>query len=173
MHTLLTHPPFEIPHCTIPPARIAYSQQPLVARSKRHAIPIHPDIPLYHSKPGASSTIFIDVDGHVIENTAWNTDGAPAVLYAWPLDSDGNLNSFSASEQAVITGIWQRMAEDFAPFDVDITTEEPQTFDSRTGRCLITRDSDLNTTAMPGRGASHLCHARRKMFASPHPLFLF
>jgi hypothetical protein len=48
--------------------------------------------------------------------------------------------------------IWQRMAEDFAPFDVDITTEEPSSFDSRTGRCLITRDKDLNNVAMPGGG---------------------
>jgi hypothetical protein len=109
------------------------------------------DIPLYHSKPGASATIFIDVDGHVIEGTAWN-NGRAATLNAWPLDSDGNLGSFSASEQAVITGIWRRMAEDFAPFDVDVTTEEPSSFNSRTCRCLITRDYDLNNAAMPSQG---------------------
>lgn len=96
----------------------------------------------------------------MIEGTAWNANGGPASLNTWPLDLDGNPGSFSASEQAVITGVWQRMAEDFAPFDVDITTEEPSSFDSRTGRCLITRDRDLNNVGMPGEGmlvATPLC----------------
>ena len=33
--------------------------------------------------------------------------------------------SFSTTELARIQGIWQRMAEDFAPFNVDVTTEDP------------------------------------------------
>lgn len=77
----------------------------------------------------------------MIEGTAWNNYVNTAKLNAWPLDSDGNPNSFSAAEQAVVSGVWRRMAEDFAPFDVDVTTEEPTSFNSRICRCLITRDT--------------------------------
>ena len=33
--------------------------------------------------------------------------------------------SFSAAEQAVIAEVWQRVSEDFAPFDVNVTTIDP------------------------------------------------
>jgi hypothetical protein len=39
---------------------------------------------------------------------------------------DGNLNAFSDAELERIQYIWQRVAEDYAPFDVDVTTEPPQ-----------------------------------------------
>ena len=42
-----------------------------------------------------------------------------------PYDLDGVPSSFSTTEQERIQYIWQRVAEDYAPFDVDITTEEP------------------------------------------------
>ena len=42
------------------------------------------------------------------------------------------------------------MAEDFAPFDVDITTERPSVFNSSTLHCLITRSIQVdNVTPMP------------------------
>ncbi|NHA00308.1 hypothetical protein G5V59_09870 [Nocardioides sp. W3-2-3] len=45
------------------------------------------------------------------------------MLYpGWSLDGSA---AFSATERAVVIETWQRMAEDFAPFDVDVTTEEP------------------------------------------------
>ena len=66
------------------------------------------------------------------------------------LDSDGDFTSFNAAEQAAIARIWQRAAEDFAPFDVDVTTEEPATFGPRTIRSLITRSFDANGVDLPG-----------------------
>jgi hypothetical protein len=44
---------------------------------------------------------------------------------AAPLLQDGNPGAFSASELAAILAIFRGVAEDYAPFDVDITTEEP------------------------------------------------
>ena len=38
---------------------------------------------------------------------------------------DGDASSFSATELERIQYIWQRVSEDFAPFDVDVTTEDP------------------------------------------------
>ncbi len=46
-------------------------------------------------------------------------------------DMDGNRASFTNAERAAIIDIWRAVAEDFAPFDVDITTEDPG------GWCLL------------------------------------
>ena len=76
-----------------------------------------------HSHPGASRTIYLDFDGASISNTIWNTNGN--TLTAQPYDIDGNPAAFSTAELERIQYIWQRVAEDYAPFDVDVTTELP------------------------------------------------
>jgi PKD repeat protein len=77
-----------------------------------------------HSRPGASRKIYLDFNGHTIGATnAWRQYLPSGV--AAPYDLDGNPNSFSAAEQDVIQSVWQRMAEDFAPFDVNVTTQDP------------------------------------------------
>lgn len=79
-----------------------------------------------HSRPGSSRVIFLDFDGHTTSGTSWNTSytgGAPIV--SAPYSLDGDPNTFNTAEQDAIQYIWQRVAEDFAPFDVDVTTEDP------------------------------------------------
>ncbi len=78
-----------------------------------------------HSRPGAKRTIYLDFDGHVSTGTAWNTYFNLSTIDAKPFDLDGDPLSFNATERERIQQIWQRVAEDFAPFDVDVTTEEP------------------------------------------------
>lgn len=78
-----------------------------------------------HSNPGASHTIYLDFDGHVTSGTIWNSrfnDGEDIVTPAYSFTGD---SSFTDSELARIQAIWQRVAEDFIPFDVNVTTEEP------------------------------------------------
>ena len=92
-----------------------------------------------HSRPGASRVIFLDFDGHVTSGTSWNTSytgGAPINSAPYSLDSDPN--TFNTAEQDAIQYIWQRVAEDFAPFDVDVTTEDP-------GDAAIFRSSTSDT----------------------------
>jgi hypothetical protein len=48
-----------------------------------------------------------------------------------------------------IKRVWQRMAEDYAPFNIDVTTERPATFNSRTAVALITRKTDANGDPNP------------------------
>lgn len=74
-----------------------------------------------HSKPGASRVIYLDFNGHVATNTAWYG----GTLNAQAFDTDGNASAFSSAELNNIREIWQRVAEDYAPFDVDVTTQEP------------------------------------------------
>ncbi len=74
-----------------------------------------------HSKPGASKTIYLDFDGHTASNTAWSASTIVAPAY----DLDGNPDVFTDNELSNIISIWSRVAEDYIPFDVDITTEAP------------------------------------------------
>lgn len=79
-----------------------------------------------HSLPGASRVIYLDFDGHVTKGTSWNsayTGGADIV--SAPFDTDGNPSTFSAGERAVIESIWKRVAEDYAPFAINVTTQDP------------------------------------------------
>jgi hypothetical protein len=79
-----------------------------------------------HSAPGADHTIYLDFDGHVTSGTYWNTaynNGADIVTPAY--DFDGETSSFSNAELERIQWIWARTAEDFIPFEVDVTTEDP------------------------------------------------
>ena len=75
-----------------------------------------------HSRLGAARTIYLNFKGAVLNNTAWNNG---ATITALPFDLDGVPYSFSAAELERIQYIWQRVVEDYAPFDVDVTTEEP------------------------------------------------
>lgn len=76
-----------------------------------------------HSRAGAARTIYINFRGAALAGTAWN--GSGATVNALPFDLDGIPNSFNSAELERIQGIWQRVAEDYAPFDVDVTTEPP------------------------------------------------
>jgi hypothetical protein len=75
------------------------------------------------SRPGANRTIYLDFDGGVITDTAWNLEEGP--LVAAPYDTDGSPTTFNASERAEIYNTWMEVAEDFAPFDVNVTTKDP------------------------------------------------
>lgn len=79
-----------------------------------------------HSLRGADLTLYLDFNGHVTSGTGWNNDfnnGNDIISPAF--DVDGNPNFFSAAEREYIQRIWQRVAEDFAPFNVNVTTADP------------------------------------------------
>jgi hypothetical protein len=78
---------------------------------------------LLHSRPGAARTIYLNFRGAQISGTAWN--GSTSTLTALPFDLDGVPYANSSAELERIQYIWQRVAEDYAPFDVDVTTEAP------------------------------------------------
>ena len=56
--------------------------------------------------------------------------------------------------------IWERIAEAFRAFDVDVTTEPPPTFNNQTARVLITQTRDakgvLNPSAATASGVAYL-----------------
>jgi alpha-tubulin suppressor-like RCC1 family protein len=109
--------------------------------------------PLRHSRPGSSRVLYLDFNGHTVTGTRWNTGYSTASFVCRPFDTDGNPATFSDAEQAAIIQIWERVSEDYSPFDIDVTTEEPALFNNRTARAVITRSTDANGVALPGSGA--------------------
>jgi len=84
---------------------------------------------MLHSKAGAPLVVYLDFNGETVQNTAWNTAqfgpclaGSPIV--GAPFSTDADL-AFSDTEKAAIIEMWKRVAEDYAPFEVDVTTEDP------------------------------------------------
>ena len=67
-------------------------------------------VPKLNSFPSASATIFLDFDGHYVQSTFWNS-GNPINCVA------------SGMTDPQITEAFNRVAEDFRPFDVNITTD--------------------------------------------------
>jgi subtilisin-like proprotein convertase family protein len=78
-----------------------------------------------NSLPGANHTIYLDFNGHTTTGTAWNTYSGKSSIVTPAFDLDGNTASFSATELERIQYIWQRVVEDFSPFNVNVTTQEP------------------------------------------------
>ena len=107
-----------------------------------------------HSKPGSQRTIYLDFDGHLVANTAWNSsDGVSNTIPQPPFDLDGNPATFDEVERDVVQEVWQRVAEDYAPFDVDVTTKDPgldglrrsSTADSTYGMRVLITPSNTDT----------------------------
>jgi len=79
-----------------------------------------------HSRPAASRTIHLDFNGHTTTGTWWNTDqNGGAAFSSSGFNFEGAADDFTVTEQDRIQRIWQRVAEDYSPFDVDVTTEDP------------------------------------------------
>lgn len=76
-----------------------------------------------HSRPGAPRKLYLNFRGATLTGTAWNRTAS--TITALPFDLDGIPYSFNTAELQRIQAIWQRVAEDYAPFDVDVTTEAP------------------------------------------------
>jgi hypothetical protein len=73
------------------------------------------------SRPGSNRTIYIDFLGDVVSNTDWNnTYGSQITAPAY--DLDGDPSTFNELERNNIISIWQRVSEDYAPFDVNVST---------------------------------------------------
>lgn len=67
-------------------------------------------VPVLNSYPGIDATIFLDFDGHYVSGTPWNWAGA---INAQPA-------TLSSGE---ITEIYNRVAEDYGIFNINITTD--------------------------------------------------
>lgn len=83
-------------------------------------------VPFLHSNPSATQKIFLDFDGHTTtRNNIWNSFNNDEAIHAPAFSLDGDRSDFNSAELDVIQETFDRVAEDFAAFDVDVTTEDP------------------------------------------------
>jgi hypothetical protein len=136
-------------------SRTPASQAPVIALGPLPVTPF-PSSLHYHSRPGAQNVLYLDFDGETVTGTAWND--VVATLFAVPFDLDSNPAIFADAEQGAIKAIWQRVAEDYAPFNVDVTTERPVTFTQRTLHVLITDSHDGNGELNPSGTAGGVAY---------------
>ncbi len=84
-----------------------------------------PDTFFLHSNPSATKTIYLDFDGNTTTGTSWNSSYGVDPIESPAYDPDGNGPAFTNNELSRIQRIWHRVAEDYAPFDLNVTTEDP------------------------------------------------
>jgi hypothetical protein len=120
--------------------------KPLLVLLCVYATPdIHAQVPVFNSWPSAPATIFIDFDGHTVKGTNWNYNGRPIVC------GPSGLNATQMTE------VFNRVAEDYRPFHVNITTDSSvywQAPATQRMRVIVTVTSDwygaVGGTAMVG-----------------------
>lgn len=111
---------------------------PLPIRLEPNGLPIH------HSKPGAARTLYLDLTPQTLTvRPAWRQflGGSRSAITTRGLSLDSDALTFTVDEQAVVSRLWGRVAEDWAPFDIDVTTERPTTFDGRVLWSIVTRSA--------------------------------
>jgi hypothetical protein len=82
----------------------------------------HPlsDRPALSSLPGAPASLYLDFTGDYTSSYGtYSNIATPA------FDQDGDPTTFSDSELAAIQKIWSYVAEDYAPFNLNVTTVAP------------------------------------------------
>ena len=122
--------------------------------------PAGTDVFTLHSRPTAHTRIYLDFDGAEVSNTGWNDAspemaGTPAQAYAG-YSSDSDPSTFSTAERDVIVRTWAEVAEDYAPFQVDVTTQDPgdaklrrsSTSDADYGMRVLVTGAAPSTTAL-------------------------
>eukprot|EP01124_Arcella_intermedia_P007580 TRINITY_DN14667_c0_g1_i1.p1 TRINITY_DN14667_c0_g1~~TRINITY_DN14667_c0_g1_i1.p1 ORF type:complete len:996 (+),score=154.10 TRINITY_DN14667_c0_g1_i1:103-3090(+) len=95
-------------------------------------------IPIYHSLPGSTNIIYLDFDGEVITGTSWSTEIPLTTITARAFSLDSDRSTFNTQEARYIRDIWERVSEDYSPWDVDVTTELPSAWTSTTLHAVIT-----------------------------------
>ena len=84
-------------------------------RTASKAAPI-PGDPAGGSLPGAPVTIYLDFGGETVEGTEWNRTEDKASMTFTPA---------SAANAGFQQEVWAAVAEDYAPFNVNVTTTDP------------------------------------------------
>ncbi|MCI5130766.1 MAG: hypothetical protein D3904_04425, partial [Candidatus Electrothrix sp. EH2] len=77
------------------------------------------------SRPGASNTLYINFWGGTLSDTAWNVEynSEQDITYT-PYSYDADTSFFSTTDLYTMWLAWLETAEDYAPFDINVTSSE-------------------------------------------------
>jgi hypothetical protein len=98
-------------------------------------------IPALSSLPGAGHTIYLDFDGHF--QATWNrTDSNQTYTNITSAEFNiDNTAGISANEELAIRKIWETVADDYSPFNVNVTTLAPSISNTAALRVVIAGES--------------------------------
>ncbi|MBI1830674.1 MAG: pre-peptidase C-terminal domain-containing protein, partial [Planctomycetes bacterium] len=126
-----------------------------------------------HSNAAANHTVFLDFDGYTtgdVTGTSWDNLTSPA----WDYSANGP--AFTDVEKQIIQKVWVRVAEDFAPFNIDVTTQDPGdealrksgTADDRWGIRVVITPNDA-----PAPGSGGVAYIGSFNFSNLTPVYVF
>lgn len=112
-------------------------------------------LPLVESNPGAPVALFLDFDGgeYCSSSSGCTTYGS--------YSRDSSRASFSAAEKADVLLAWRRVAQYYAMFDVNVTTDDEARRDADGwGWILITEDASGGTASTSSNAIGTATYAR-------------
>jgi hypothetical protein len=131
-------------------------------------------LPFLDSNPGAPATLYLDFNGN-FERDWWHIKDSGVEEHfrniTTPVfDTDGNANSFGTDEQNLIKNIWARVAEDYAPFNINVSTAYYGSFDN--GKALHVVIGGNNTDWLK-ENASGIASINSFSNSAPNVVFAF
>ncbi len=119
--------------------------------------PSEAQLRLLQSKPLANKVLYLNYWGGTLSGTRWNAvyNGGASIAYT-AYSFDGNTASFSTTDRYLMWLGWRETVEDYAPFDVNITTDQA-VYDATPSadRSMVIA---TNTTAWFGGGAGGVAY---------------
>ena len=124
--------------------------------------------PSLQSNPTASGVLYLDFDGETVTDPDWN---GGATIVAAPAVVNG-----VAITNTQITDVWTRVAEDFRPFDVNVTTDR-SVYDSAPisarALCVVTPTDTWYSSSVGGVAFLRSYRGPAEGFASKVPCWVF
>jgi hypothetical protein len=122
------------------------------------AIGVSAQVPVFSSYPSAATVIFLDFDGQTVNGTSWNSTG--------PIFCDN-----SGLTTAQMTEIFNRVAEDYRPFTLNITTDSTKYFAAPANKRM--RVIVSQTYQWYGSGAGGVAFVNSFTWGDNTPCFIF
>jgi hypothetical protein len=117
-------------------------------------------LPALDSNPGAKATLYLDFTGNYESSWFYYDDNHVKQTFknitTPAFHTDGNGAKFSANEQAQIKEIWQRVAEAYAPFDINVSTDYYGSFDNGKALHVVIGGSSSDWLKLGGSGISSI-----------------
>jgi len=104
-----------------------------------------PPVPALSSNPGAHAKLYLDFDGNT---AAFDSRTVNTPVF----DMDGDRTTFSETELKAIRDIHTRVSEDFAPFNMDVTTINPGDFSNGHALRVAIGGDSADLLGSPGIG---------------------
>jgi hypothetical protein len=119
---------------------------------------IFAQVPVFNSNPSASAVLLLDFDGHTVSGTSWNSNG--------PITCAG-----AGLTNTQITEIFNRIAEDYIPFNINVTTDETKYAAAPSNRRMRTLFTITNEWY--GSGAGGVAYIGSFTWGDNTPCFIF